>query len=67
MIKVKDYLNLTVNNDINEAIRNRSTKTIRNLVNNISAKIQRTDDVATLIKLNAQLLQLSIELQIKGK
>lgn len=68
MITVKEYLSLSDDTqDINENIRNRSSKSIRNNFNVTYKKLQRETDIETIIKLNASLLQLTIELLLREK
>lgn len=66
MESVIEFLESSCNEkSINELVRNRSEKSIRNYTNVISMKIQRSDDATVIAKLNAELNQLIIELLLK--
>lgn len=68
MKTVKDFLELSNDDEsINEQIRNRTLNSIKSFTNTTYQKIQREDDTAALVKLNAELLQLIISLLLKGK
>ena len=68
MKTIKQYLSTSSQiQDINENIRNRSSKSIRNNFNRTYQMIQRETNIENIVKLNADLLQLTIELLLREK